>query len=402
MEPTGLSTSRTPSGKPDMGIAASTSTIDGSWTGSFDRLETPVPLVDLERLERNLDRMASYTRSHALALRPHSKTHKSPRIGAEQVRRGAVGLTCATPLELEVMAEVCDDLLLAYPPVGTSKLRRLMSLRDTVRLTVALDSVESADQLGRAAAEAGRSVGVLVEIDVGLHRVGVQPLEEMLKLVRRVADQSFLEYRGIAFYPGHIRGGPTVQEDLSRLGAQLQVVLRALDKAGLHPEVVSGGSTPTVWHSHLLEGVTEIRPGTYVYNDRTTVQTGACGWEDCALTVLATVISRAVPGQAVIDAGSKALGREPMRGTAGEGFGVVMDRPDVVVSRMSEEHGILDLSKSDFNPQVGDQVRIIPKHVCIVVHLNDVIYGVRDSIVETSWMVSARGRVETETGVEYY
>jgi D-serine deaminase-like pyridoxal phosphate-dependent protein len=390
MEPPGFSTSRIPSGTPDMGIAASSSSIDTSWTGSFDGLETPVPLVDLGRLERNLDRMASYTRSHALALRPHSKTHKSPRIGAEQVRRGAVGLTCATPLELEVMAEVCDDLLLAYPPVGTSKLRRLMSLRDTVRLTVALDSVESADQLGRAAAEAGRSVGVLVEIDVGLHRVGVQPLEEMLKLVRSVADQSFLEYRGIAFYPGHIRGGPMVQEDLARLGAELQVVLRALDKAGLHPEVVSGGSTPTVWHSHLLEGVTEIRPGTYVYNDRTTVQTGACGWEDCALTVLATVVSTAVPGQAVIDAGSKALGREPP--LDGQGFGVVIDQPDVTVVRLSEEHGILDLGTSGWRARVGDTVRILPNHGCIVVHAHEKIYGVRDGRVETSWPVTARGR----------
>ena len=379
-----------------MAIEASSSTIDGWWAGSFDGLETPVPVVDLDRLERNLERMASYTRSHALALRPHCKTHKSPRIGAEQVRRGAAGLTCATPLELEVMAEVCDDLLLAYPPVGASKLRRLMSLPNTVRLTVALDSVESAEQLEREAAEAGRSVGVLVEIDVGLHRVGVQSLEGMLKLVRRVADHSFLEYRGIAFYPGHIRGGATVQDDVAQLGADLQVAIRALDKADLHPAVVSGGSTPTVWQSHLLEGLTEIRPGTYVYNDRTTVQAGACDWDDCALTVLATVVSIAVPGQAVIDAGSKALGREPP--LDGDGFGVLIDQPEVTVVRLSEEHGILNLGTSRWRPRVGDTVRILPNHGCIVVHAHEKIYGVRDGRVETSWPVTARGRRRLQVG----
>lgn len=396
MEAPRLSTSRTPSGTPAMVIPGSSSASDGSWTGSFDRLETPVPLVDLDRLERNLDRMASYTKSQSLALRPHTKTHKSPRIGAEQIRRGAAGLTCATPLELEVMAEVCDDLLLAYPPIGASKLLRLMSLPDTVRLTVALDSVESAEQVGRAAGEAGRSVGVLVEIDVGLHRVGVQALEETLTLVRRVADQSFLEYRGIAFYPGHIRGGPMVHDDVARLGTDLQTTIRALDKAGLHPEVVSGGSTPTVWHSHLLEGLTEIRPGTYVYNDRTTVQARACDWDDCALSVLATVVSTAVSGQAVIDAGSKALGREPP--LDGQGFGVLMDQPDVTVVRLSEEHGILDLGTSEWRPRVGDTVRILPNHGCMVVHAHEQIYGVRDGRVETSWPVTARGRRPLQLG----
>jgi len=294
------------------------------------------------------------------------------------------------------MAEVCDDLLLAYPPVGASKLRRLMSLPNTVRLTVALDSVESAEQLEREAAEAGRSVGVLVEIDVGLHRVGVQSLEGMLKLVRRVADHSFLEYRGIAFYPGHIRGGATVQDDVAQLGADLQVAIRALDKADLHPAVVSGGSTPTVWQSHLLEGLTEIRPGTYVYNDRTTVQAGACDWDDCALTVLATVVSIAVPGQAVIDAGSKALGREPP--LDGDGFGVLIDQPEVTVVRLSEEHGILNLGTSRWRPRVGETVRILPNHGCIVVHAHEKIYGVRDGRVETSWPVTARGRRRLQVG----
>ena len=156
--------------------------------------------------------------------------------------------------------------------------------------------------------------------------------------------------------------------------------------------MVSGGSTPTLWRIHELPGVTEFRPGTYVYNDRTTAAIGACSWDDCALTVLATVVSTAVPGQAVIDAGTKSLGREPMRGAEGEGFGALLDRPEVVVSRMSEEHGVLDLGDTDWRPNVGERVRVVPNHVCIVVHLNDAIYGVRGDVVETSWPVAARGR----------
>ena len=135
-----------------------------------------------------------------------------------------------------------------------------------------------------------------------------------------------------------------------------------------------------------------MRPGTYVFNDRTTAEIGACTWDDCALTVLATVVSTAVPGQAVVDAGSKALGREPLRGGSADGFGCLEHRRDVVVQSMSEEHGVLDLSGSDWRPRVGERVRIIPNHVCIVVHLADVVYGIRDGGVSSSWPVAARGR----------
>ncbi|HEV8455099.1 MAG TPA: D-TA family PLP-dependent enzyme [Gemmatimonadales bacterium] len=354
--------------------------------------ETPIPLVDLDRLERNLDRMAAYAAQHGLALRPHTKTHKSPRIATEQIRRGAVGLTCATLLETEVMAEASDDLLLAYPPVGSSKLQRLLSLPRETDVTVALDSPEVAEQLAQAARERGRPVGVLVEIDLGMRRVGLTTMDDMVALAGLVASRSPLVYRGIAFYPGHIRDrvGNQTQE-LERLSAGVRAAVEALDRAGLAPGIVSGGSTPTVWKSHEIEGVTEIRPGTYAYNDRITAQLGACGCDDCALTILATVVSTAVPGQAVIDAGSKALGREPSEGE-GEGYGALLDRPEVIVRRLSEEHGILDLRGSDWRPAVGDQVRVVPNHACIAVHLHEVIYGIRGGRLETSWPVTARGR----------
>jgi D-serine deaminase-like pyridoxal phosphate-dependent protein len=357
-------------------------------------LETPVPVVDLDRLARNLDQAAEYATAHALALRPHIKTHKSPRIATEQLRRGAIGLTCATAFEAEVMSGVCNDILVAYPPVGMRRATRLASLPETVKLTVALDSLAAIEDAAAAAREAGRPIGVYVELDLGMHRVGVPKLEDAIALAKAVVQRPPLEFAGIAFYPGHVREPVDAQASkLESLSAAVRGAIDAFDRAGVHPNVVSGGSTPTMWRTHELDGVTEFRPGTYVYNDRTTAEIGACGWNDCALTVLATVVSIAVPNQAVVDAGSKALGREPMRGTdAADGFGCLLGHSEVIVKSMSEEHGILDLAKSPWRPQVGEKVRIIPNHVCIVVHLNDVIAGVRGDVVETSWPVAARGR----------
>ncbi len=366
----------------------------------FSALETPCALVDLDRLEGNLAGMAAYAAREGLSLRPHIKTHKATRVAAAQLAHGAVGLTIATPAEAQVMSAVCGDLLLAYPAVGP-KLGKLMALPESVRLTVSLDSARAVEELAAAAKAAGRTVRVYVELDVGMHRVGVTAWDDAIALARLVTERAPLEYAGIAFYPGHIREEPASQDaKLAALGVALRSAIDALTDAGFAPGVVSGGSTPTVWRTHEIDGVTEFRPGTYVYNDRTTAEIGACAWEDCAFSVLATVVSTSVPGQAVIDAGEKALGREPLRGADGEGWGALLDRPDVVVSRMSEEHGILDLSRTDWRPQVGDLVRVVPNHVCIVVHLNDVIYGVRGDRVETSWPVDARGRAHQSVAVE--
>ncbi len=360
---------------------------------TFDDIETPAPIVDLDRMERNLDRAATYAATHGLALRPHIKTHKSPRIAAEQIRRGAVGLTCATPREAEVMSEVSDDILLAYPPVGAARARRVASVPDRTHVTVALDSATAIEHLAAAARPVGRPISVYIELDLGMHRVGVPSIEEAITLAKLVRRTRPLDYAGIAFYPGHIRE-PVGEQDakLAEIDRALQECVAAMTRAGVRPVAVSGGSTPTVWRSHELNDVTEIRPGTYVFNDRTTAEIGACAWDDCALTVLGTVVSTAVPGQAVIDAGTKALGREPIRGTDAGGFGALLDRPEVTVKAMSEEHGMLDLSRTSWRPEVGERVQVVPNHVCIVVHLNDVVHGTRNGTVETSWPVAARGR----------
>jgi len=325
-------------------------------------------------------------------LRPHVKTHKSPRIATEQLQRGAIGLTCATTHELEVMADVCDNLLLAYPPVGAARLERLMRLPERTRLTVAVDSAASLPALAMSAKLAQRDVDVYVEVDMGMRRVGVDPQEGVVALARAVHQQAPLRFAGITFYPGHVREPVSEQgQAVADLAQHVAMIREQLTDAGLPPRVVSGGSTPLAWRIHEVPGVTEVRPGTYVYNDRTTASIGACDWDDCALTVLATVVSTAVPGQAVIDAGTKALAREPLR-SAGDGWAALLDRPEVTVQRMSEEHGVLDLSHTDWRPRIGERVRLVPNHVCIVVQQFDEIVGVRGDYAETTWPVAARGR----------
>jgi D-serine deaminase-like pyridoxal phosphate-dependent protein len=359
----------------------------------LDELETPSLIVDLDRMQRNLDRVAEYARAHRIALRPHIKTHKSPVLAREQLERGAAGLTCATPYEAEVMTDVCDDLLVMYPPVGAQRASRLAQIAERVRLTVALDSEIAAEELSRAATAVGSTVRVLVELDAGMHRVGVQSPAAALSLAQRVAALPRLEVAGIAFYPGHVRGpvtehGPQIEE-LRSLIAEVRDIF---GRARFPLDVVSAGSTPTLWRTHEITGVNEMRPGTYIFNDRTTADIGACSMDECALTVLATVVSTAVPAQAVIDAGAKAIGREPIRGGSGDGFGCLWHDPHVVVKSMSEEHGILDLARSTWRPRVGERVRVVPNHVCIVVHLADVVYGIRADAVISSWPVAARGR----------
>jgi D-serine deaminase-like pyridoxal phosphate-dependent protein len=359
---------------------------------TIEELVTPAAIIDLGVMAANLDRMAAYAKQHGIALRPHTKTHKTPELALEQLRRGAVGLTVATVREAEVMATVANDILLAYPPVGEVKLQRLLSLPEHVHITVALDSLTALEALARAAAPSGRAVGVLVEADLGMHRVGVTTPEAAVALARAIINRPPLVYRGLQFYPGHIR--ERVQEQapaIARLQADLAGFIGALAHAGLTPTVVSGGSTPAAFASHQVAGMTEMRPGTYIFNDRTTAVVEACAWSDCAYTVLATVVSTAVPGQAVVDAGSKALSREELRGPKAGGFGQLLDRPDVVVHAMSEEHGLLDLTNTDWRPAVGERVRIIPNHVCVSVNLQPRLWGVRGEAVENCWTVAARG-----------
>jgi D-serine deaminase-like pyridoxal phosphate-dependent protein len=361
-------------------------------------LETPAALVDVDRMKANLDSAGDYCRESGINYRPHAKTHKSALLAREQLNVGAVGLTVATPKEAEVIAQVADDILVAYPPVGPHRLSRLMALPETVKLSVGLDSSDSLQSLGREACKRGRTVGVLIEVDVGLGRVGLTTIEGTLRLAAEAADTRGISYRGLLFYPGHIRvpfenQGPMMKA----LSRELGPFLSALREAGLPPEIVSGGSTPTFYRSHQVDGVTEVRAGTGIFNDRTTAILGACAWTDCAYSVLTTVVSTTVPGQAVVDAGSKALAKEDIRAVLAEpgtaaGFGCVLDEPGLRVTALSEEHGVIDIRNSPWRPTTGDLIRIVPNHACVSVNLHEHIWQVQGDRVLGRWTVEARGR----------
>jgi D-serine deaminase-like pyridoxal phosphate-dependent protein len=359
-------------------------------------LDTPALVVDLDIMERNLCRVAEYSKTHDLRLRPHTKTHKSPVIGRRQLASGAVGLTVAKVGEAEVMlgAEPAD-LLVAFPVIGRSKLDRLVEVARKTRVTVALDSLFAARQLSEAAREHQVSFGVLAEVDVGLGRVGVTPGDELLQLAHGILRLPRLTFEGITFYPGHIKDNEeTGREQLGQLAALVQSMLDDFRRADIPVAVVSGGSTPALFHSHEVPGLNEIRPGTYVYNDLNTIRSGGCSLADCAAAVLVTVVSTARKGQIIVDGGSKTFSSDRPVNSAEVTFGRVAEAPAASFHRMNEEHGYIDVSRVDRDFTVGERLRIVPNHVCVVMNLHETVYGIRKDEVEESWKVEGRGKLQ--------
>jgi D-serine deaminase-like pyridoxal phosphate-dependent protein len=359
-------------------------------------IDTPALIVDLDVMERNLARVAHYAAEHALRLRPHTKTHKSVMIGKRQLAGGAAGLTVAKVSEAEVMVEAGpEDLLVAFPVIGRSKLERLVRLAAKTNLTVALDSVFAARQLSDAARAAQVEVGVLAEVDVGLGRVGVAPGEELLHLAESLEKLPHLKLRGITFYPGHIKAlSESGLRALDQLSELLRSILADFRRAGIETPIVSGGSTPTLFHSHEIDGLTEIRPGTYVFNDMNTVGCGACELEDCAAAILTTVVSTAHPGQMIVDGGSKTFSSDRLSASSEVTFGRVIEAPGARFHKMNEEHGFIDLGHAERTFDLGERIRVIPNHICVAVNLHERVYGVRGETVEETWTVDARGKLQ--------
>jgi D-serine deaminase-like pyridoxal phosphate-dependent protein len=359
-------------------------------------LDTPALLIDLDILDRNLDRVAAYTREHGLRLRPHTKTHKIPALARKQLDLGAAGLTVAKVGEAEVMLRAEPaDLLVAYPVVGSSKLERLMQVARKTSISVSLDSLIVAGQLADAARRGQLEIGVLAEVDVGLGRVGVQPGQELRQLIEGIRRLPNLRWDGIAFYPGQIKTlDADGERDLEKLAHTMEELLCDLRRAGFEPRVVSGGSTPTLFHSHRLPGVNEIRPGTYIFNDRNTVLSGACDWADCAASILVTVVSTARPGQMIIDGGSKTFSSDRPSAGAEVSFGRIVEAPDAVFTKMNEEHGFVDLGRSHSDFAIGERVRIVPNHICVAMNLHESVYGIRGDTVEEIWQVEGRGKLQ--------
>ena len=359
------------------------------------QLETPAVVVDLDILADNINRLSQYAKQHNLKVRPHTKTHKIPAIARMQIESGCHGITVAKSGEAAVMAAGgLDNILVAYPVFGTEKADRLAALAREKKITVAVDSPVTVNALSEAARKAGSTIHLLVEIDVGMRRCGVGSPAAVLALAQHIAKQPNVHFAGITFYPGQIWNPPPGQtEPLHHVADLVAATLQQLSSEGFSCEIVSGGSTPTAFNSHLVPLLTEIRPGTYVFNDRNTVGVGACSLDQCALRVMVTVVSTAVPGRAIVDGGSKTFSSDRWLSGAKEGFGHVVEDPGTLFVSTSEEHGHLDISASARKFEIGDTVSIIPNHVCACVNMHDRIWYHRNGAVEGYWSVEGRGKV---------
>lgn len=360
----------------------------------IEELPTPAVLVDLDVLERNIARQALRAKAAGVRLRPHAKTHKCPEIARLQLEAGATGISLAKTSEAEVFADSgFEDIFVAYPVVGLGKAERLLALSGRVRLAVGVDGIEGAERLSEVFSAAGRRLDVLVKIDCGYHRVGILP-EDAPALAGRIGDLPGIRLRGLFTHAGHVYSAES-PEAVTEIGEQEGEILAstaiALEKDGFSVEEVSVGSTPSARYAMRVAGVTECRPGNYVFHDGSQVALGTCAPEDCAMTVLATVVSVPAAGRAVVDAGSKTLSQDSLRPRA-NGHGLILGTRTRLVS-LTEEHGVARVEKGD-SFRVGDRVRILPNHACVISNLHDRLYGVRAGRVETEFRVAARGKVE--------
>ena len=358
-------------------------------------LPTPAILIDGPTVRRNIEKMARYAKRHNLRLRPHTKTHKSTLVAQMQLEEGAAGLTVAKAGEAEVMAVVAEDVLVAYPAVDPRRCQALAALARKRTIRVAVDSAAAVDALSAAASSAGSTIGVLVDLDVGLHRTGVQTPDESLALAEHVSRAPSIRLDGLFFYPGHI-GGPSENQprQLAAVEARLAEALSLWKLKGLEVRIVSGGSTPTALQSHLVRNTTEIRPGTYVFHDMNGVHGGFATLDDCAARIVATIVSTAVPGQFVVDAGSKTLTMDRCGPAPDSGHGLVVEYPDAKIVKLTEEHGQVDVSQSARKPKVGERVTIVPNHICPCINLQDTVWWQdEDGEAPQAVPVDARGRV---------
>jgi D-serine deaminase-like pyridoxal phosphate-dependent protein len=337
----------------------------GSIVDALD-LDTPALYIDLEILERNIARMQAQCRAWGVALRPHVKTHKIAEIARMQLDAGAVGITVAKVGEAEVLPG--DDVLVAYPLLK-EKVPRLRALAKTRRVKVAADSAQVARDL--------QGIATLVEIDVGVGRTGAQSPEQAVAIARACSD-----FQGIFYWPSWLD-----EAGFRAACVKIDTVLAALGAAGFEAKIVSGGSTPGAAKTPLIPQTTEIRPGTYVFYDASSLAAQLCEEADCALRVLTTVVSTAVPGQCVIDAGSKTFSSDPTFGVGT--FGYFLGH-QWTMRKMNEEHGYVEI---DGPARVGEKVWVVPSHCCATVNLHDDIWYGRRGRVDGSWKVVARGRV---------
>lgn len=351
---------------------------------SEQAISTPAVIIDLDIARANIDRFAAYARAHGLAVRPHIKTHKLPIMAEAQLAAGAVGITCQKVSEAEAMLDgsaAIRDVLISYNIVGAEKLNRLRALARRATISVTADSAAVVAGLSKTFAAEHAPLTVLVECDTGANRCGVASPEGAAALARTIAAAPGLRFGGLMTYPP-TDGAAAVQAFMTTAKAMIEA-------AGLAVPVITSGGTPSMMDAAAAPVCTEYRPGTYVYNDRSLAARDRCAWEDCALTVLATVVSVPAPNRAIIDAGTKCLTSDLLGLT---GYGQVVGRTDITIDQLSEEHGRL-VSLSAIGLAVGDKVQIVPNHACVVTNMVDTVYLYEGDGRMMAAHVSARGRI---------
>jgi len=354
-------------------------------------LDTPALLIDLDAMERNIDRMARFFREHGTYWRPHSKCHKCPAIAHKLLAAGAIGITCAKLGEAEVMAaNGVQDILIANEIVGPRKVERLANLRRHADVMVCVDDPGNVEALGAAAREKGGTIRVLVEVDIGLNRCGTAPGEEALDLARKIAGTEGLTFSGLMGYEGHVITIEDPEEKRAACHEALAHLLRSkelIETAGIPVEILSAGGTGDYVISGAYPGITEIQAGGGIFMDRMYYERCHVTGHEFALTILATVTSRAVPGKAIIDAGMKTMSLQ-------HGTPLVKDREGVSFKSLSAEHGILDLEKPQEGMAVGDKIEIIVGYSDTTNFLHDRFHGIRGEEVEVVWDLLGRGRLQ--------
>lgn len=362
--------------------------------------DTPEVAIDLRRLQANIARAAAVAEAHGVRLRPHVKTHKMLQVAALQIDAGAVGIQVAKLGEAEVFAHAgIADIFIGYPLVGAQKIARLIQLLEGTGATisVATDSMEAARPIAKAAAAAGLRVPLLIEVDTGLRRLGVQP-QQALDLARELAELDGIELAGLFTHEGHVyTDARSVDEKRAMTQAACAAVTETAERIradGIPLATVSVGSSGTFRFAVECENLTEVRPGTYVFNDLSQLLQGAAAQNDLAAFVIATVVGRPEATRAVIDAGSKVLTSDRLIVSDPEmTFGSVAGYPGASVTRLSEEHGLVELPPNT-DMRVGDRVAIVPNHICPVINLTDSVSVIADGVFAERWLVAARGRVQ--------
>lgn len=345
---------------------------------SIHDLETPSVLIDLDRMARNIAAMQEHCNRLGLAFRPHIKTHKIPAIARLQLEAGAVGIACQKLSEARVFIEQgFHDIQIPYNIVGPQKTARLADMALYNRITVSADHPAVVAGLADAAAANGIALRVMVELVTDQARAGAGPAEAVA-LAERIEAEPNLHFAGLLLYPSNPAVRPALLEALG-----------GLDRAGIGVDSVSGGGTGAAHHAAEMPELTELRVGTYVFNDWATVSRGWAAPDDCAMTVMATVVSRPTPDRAILDSGSKTLAMDRFDGEHGH----ILQYPGARIYQLNEEHAYVDVSACDQRPVVGERVSVIPVHTCVVSNLHNVLYGVRGETVEVAWPVAARGMV---------